>query len=196
MASAAITTVVTFAERLSPTNTQMPISTARITQVIGKETGKLRPAKAEAPCAFSTATQASNWKTFSAAKNLEPYLPNVDCVVSIAFRRTRAPIRPTKKSSMPPKTWPRISGSQREPGADAAPISMPASISETDIATPNQIIPFEKRLVRFSILDPPWLTCFSAANIERSKAGVQYFLYGTSNRFILYPPPDGGSSPP
>jgi hypothetical protein len=114
--------------------------------------GRLRPASAEAPCAFSTATQASNWKTFKAAKNLEPYLPNEEAVVSIAFRRTRAPIRPTKNSKMPPSTCPRISGSQRDPGADAAPISIPASISETEMATPNQIIPFEKRPVRFSMI--------------------------------------------
>ena len=129
----------------------MAMRTARITQVSANEIGKLSPAKADAPCAFKTATQASNWNVFSAAKNLEPYLPNVDVVVSMAFKRTRAPIRPTKKSIMPPKTCPRTSGSHNVFAADAAPISMPASISETEMATPNQIIPLEKSPVRFSI---------------------------------------------
>ena len=128
------------------------MSAARITHVRGNEIGKLSPAKAEAPCAFKTATQASNWNVFNAAKNLEPYLPNVDLVVSMAFKRTRAPMRPTKKSKMPPKMCPSTSGSQSESLAAAAPISIPASISETEMATPNQIIPLEKSPVRFSML--------------------------------------------
>ena len=128
------------------------MSRARITHVNGNEIGKLSPANAEAPCAFKTATQASNWNVFNAAKNLEPYLPNDDVVVSMAFKRTRAPMRPTKKSKMPPKTCPSTSGSHSESAAEAAPISIPASISETEMATPNHIIPFAKSPVRFSML--------------------------------------------
>jgi len=130
----------------------MAISTARIMHVSGKEMGKLSPAKADAPWAFKTATQASNWKVFNAAKNLEPYLPKVDEVVSMAFSLTRAPIRPTKKSRTPPRRWPSSSGNNERLLSEAAPISMPASISETEMATPNQMIPFEKMLVRFSML--------------------------------------------
>ena len=126
----------------------------RITHVKGKEIGKFRPINAAAPWEFSTATHAMSWNTFNAEKNLEPKLPKVDWMVSIAFNLTRAPISPTKNSMIPPMRCPSTNGIQEELSVDMEAICMPASISDTEIATPNHITPFEKRPVRFSILCP------------------------------------------
>ena len=122
--------------------------------VNGNDIGRFRLAKAVAPCEFKTATHATSCNTFKVAKNLDPYLPNVDEVISIAFSRMDAPMYPTKKRSIPPNMWPRISGNHSEDSDVVAPIPIPASISETEIATPNQIIAFDKSPVRFSILFP------------------------------------------
>ena len=67
-----MTTDATLAERLSPTHTQIPINNARITQVNVKERGRLSPARAMAPWAFNTATQAKSCNRFNTAKNLDP----------------------------------------------------------------------------------------------------------------------------
>ena len=126
----------------------------RIMQVIAKDIGKFNPIIAAAPWAFKTATHAISCITFSDEKNLDPKLPKVDLMVSIAFTRRRAPTSPVKNSSIPPIMWPSINGSHMESiGAEVASC-IPASISETDIATPNQITAFEKRPVRYSILCP------------------------------------------
>ena len=126
----------------------------RITHVKGKDIGKFKPINAAAPWALSTATQAISWNTFNAAKNLDPKLPKVDLVVSIAFNLTRAPISPTKNSIIHPIRCPSTKGIQEELSVDMEAICIPASISETDIATPNHMTPFEKRPVRFSMICP------------------------------------------
>ena len=81
-------------------------------------------------------------------------MPKVDLMVSIAFNLRRAPISPVKNSSMPPMMWPRTKGSQMESRLFMEASCIPASISETEIATPNQITPFEKSPVRSSIFCP------------------------------------------
>ena len=73
-------------------------------------------------------------------------------MVSIAFTLRRAPTNPVKNSSIPPIMCPSINGIQMESIGDEEASCIPASISETETATPNQITPFEKRPVRFSIL--------------------------------------------
>lgn len=126
----------------------------RIMHVKGKEIGKSNPIIAEAPWALSTATHAISCNTFNAEKNLEPKLPKVDFMVSIAFNLMRAPISPVKNSNIPPMMCPRINGSQMVLiGAEEASC-IPASISETEIATPNQMTAFEKSPVCSSIFCP------------------------------------------
>jgi len=123
-------------------------------QITGKDTGRFKLPNARAPCAFSTATHATSCSTFRAAKNLDPYLLKVDSVISIAFIRTLAPMYPTKNSNIPPNICPSTTGSHNEDKVEAFPIPIPASISETEIATPNQITAFVKSPVRFSIVAP------------------------------------------
>ena len=130
----------------------MATRTARIADVISNEIGKFKLTRASAPWAFKTATHAINCITFNVEKNLDPYLPKADLVVSIAVTLSFAPINPMKKSNIPPRMCPRTNGIHKESKDDAVAICMPASISETDIATPNHINAFVKIPVRFSIL--------------------------------------------
>ena len=124
----------------------------RIMHVKVKDIGKFNPIIAAAPWAFSTATHAISCITFNEEKNLDPKLPKVDLIVSIAFTRRRAPTNPVKNSNIPPIMCPSTNGSQMESIGDEEASCIPASISETETATPNQITPFEKRPVRFSIV--------------------------------------------
>ena len=123
----------------------------RMTQVMGNDMGRFNPIIAAAPCAFSTATHAISWNTFNEEKNLDPKLPKVDLMVSIALSRTFAPISPVKNSSIPPIICPRINGTQMESIGEEEASCIPASISETETATPNHITAFENSPVRLSI---------------------------------------------
>lgn len=149
-----MTTVVILDMRCRPIYTYIAISIARIMHIVGNDIGRFRLVIAVAPCAFSTATHATSCSTFSVAKNFAPYLLKVFVVISIAFVRNDAPMYPTRKSSIPPSMCPSISGSHDELIVDAFPIPIPASISDTDIATPNHIIAFVNKFVRFFILFP------------------------------------------
>ena len=98
-------------------------------------------------------------------------MPKVDLIDSIAFTLRRAPIRPTAKSNNPPIMCPSINGIHIEFIGAPVAVCIPASISETEIATPNHMIVFVKRPVRFSMYCPQKqrLTIIYLVNLFKKK---------------------------